>query len=30
MRNLTDEHTTYALPIAPGIEKRIIQAIRAT
>lgn len=30
MRNLTDEHTTYALPIAPGIEKRIMQAILAT
>lgn len=30
MRNLTDEHTTYALPIAPGIEKRIMQAINKT
>ena len=30
MRNLTDEHTTYALPIAPGIEKRIMQAIKKT
>lgn len=30
MRNLTDEHTTYAFPIAPGIEKRIMQAINET
>ena len=30
MRNLTDEHTTYALPIAPGVEKRIMQAINKT
>ena len=30
MRNLTDEHTTYATPIAPGVEKRIMQAINKT
>lgn len=30
MRNLTDEHTTYALHIAPGVEKRIMQAINKT
>lgn len=30
MHNLTDEHTTYAFPIAPGIEKRIMQAINET
>ena len=30
MRNLTDEHTTYATPIAPGVEKHIMQAINKT
>ena len=30
MRNLTDEHTTYAPPITPDVEKRIMQAINNT
>ena len=30
MRNLTDEHTTYATPITPDVEKRIMQAINKT
>lgn len=30
MRNLTDEHTTYATPITPDVEKRIMQAINNT
>lgn len=30
MRNLTDEHTTYATPITPDVEKRIMQAIKKT
>lgn len=30
MRNLTDKHTTYATPITPDVEKRIMQAINET
>lgn len=30
MRNLTDEHTTYAAPITTDVEKRIMQAIDET
>lgn len=30
MRNITDEHTTYAFPIAPDVEKSIMQAINKT
>lgn len=30
MRNLTDEHTTYATPIAPDIENRVMRAIKKT
>ena len=30
MRNLTDEHTTYATPITPDVEKRIMRAINKT
>lgn len=30
MRNLTDEHTTYATSITPDVEKRIMQAIKKT
>lgn len=30
MRNITDEHTTYATPITPDVEKRIMRAINKT
>lgn len=30
MRNLTDEHTAYATPIAPDIEDRVMRAISKT
>lgn len=30
MRNLTDEHTTYATSITPDIENRVMRAIKKT